>query len=100
MLKLHHDIEEPACRLCGCTDGARCSPEGCLMVYDPFGGDLCAGCLDRVGEALAQTLAGLAAVVGGAEQLAGINERTALLVAFTGIDTPPPLRLAVVAVPA
>lgn len=40
--------EEPACRLCGCTENSPC-PGGCAWVPDPEGlGDLCSACLDKV----------------------------------------------------
>lgn len=89
---LHSDCVEPVCRLCGCTEGARCSPEGCAMVYDPAGGDLCGGCLDRVFAALGSTLEGLARVMGGASKLAAINDDAAILIQFAALEEggPPP----------
>jgi hypothetical protein len=41
-------LDEPACRVCGCTDEAACEG-GCWWVPDPYlEGDLCSACLDHV----------------------------------------------------
>lgn len=40
------DLDEPACRVCGCTENAAC-PGGCWWVPDPeLAGELCSACVE------------------------------------------------------